>query len=313
PTEACIWVTALELNGDASLWPEIPTIGKPFANTAVYILNDQLEVLPDGQLGEICLQGACVANGYLNEPELTAKSFINWTDSLGNELRLYKTGDLGKILPDGNIEFHGRRDGQVKIRGNRIELADIEVAIVRQPEVQQAVVIAREDVPGKKYLVAYLVNKERAIDVKLLRNYLIDVLPDYMIPSYFVQLEELPKTSSGKVDRKRLPKPEAKRPDFGVLYKGPSTEIEENITEVLISLFSFDRIGVNDNFFELGGNSLLAQKTISELKHQFKYILPITKLYQFPTISGMAAYIAHTQVSAGEQQRGRLDKRTVKT
>src|SRR5690606_33250543 len=104
PTEACIWVTALELNGDASLWPEIPTIGKPFANTAVYILNDQLEVLPDGQLGEICLQGACVANGYLNEPELTAKSFINWTDSLGNELRLYKTGDLGKILPDGNIE-----------------------------------------------------------------------------------------------------------------------------------------------------------------------------------------------------------------
>lgn len=313
PTEACIWVTALELNGDASLWPEIPTIGKPFANTTVYILNDQLELLPNGQEGEICLQGVCVANGYLNEPELTAKSFIHWTDPHGNVLRLYKTGDLGKILPDGNIEFHGRRDGQVKIRGNRIELADIEVAIVRQPEVQQAVVIAREDVPGKKYLVAYLVNRERAIDIKLLRNRLIDALPDYMIPSYFVQLEELPKTPSGKVDRKRLPKPEAKRPDFGVLFKAPLTEIEKNITKLLMSLFGYDRIGVDDNFFELGGNSLLAQKTISELKHQFKYILPITKLYQFPTISGMAAYIAHTQVSAGEQQRGRLDKRTVKT
>src|SRR5690606_14508722 len=115
-------------------------IGKPFANTAVYILSDQLELLPNGQEGEICLQGVCVANGYLNEPELTAKSFINWEDPHGNILRLYKTGDLGKILPDGNIEFHGRRDGQVKIRGNRIELADIEVALMQQPDIQQAVV-----------------------------------------------------------------------------------------------------------------------------------------------------------------------------
>src|SRR5690606_4922444 len=132
--------------------------GKPFANTAIYILDDQLQLLPDGKEGEICIQGACVANGYLNEPELTAKSFIDWTDPEGNRLRLYKTGDLGKILPDGSIEFHGRRDGQVKIRGNRIELADIEVALTQQPDVQQAVVIAREDVPGNKYLAAYLVN-----------------------------------------------------------------------------------------------------------------------------------------------------------
>jgi amino acid adenylation domain-containing protein len=313
PTEACIWVTALELNGDASKWPEIPTIGKPFANTTIYILNDQLELLPDGEEGEICIQGICVANGYLNEPELTAKSFINWTDPQGNILRLYKTGDLGKILPDGNIEFHGRRDGQVKIRGNRIELADIEVALMQQADVQQAVVIAREDVPGKKYLAAYLVNREGEVDIKQLRNSLINALPDYMIPSYFVQLEELPKTSSGKVDRKLLPKPEAKRPDFGVLYKSPSTEVEKNITQVLVSLFQFDKIGVDDNFFEMGGNSLLAQKAISELKHQFKYTLPITKLYQFPTIAGMAAYITNSQFPARDQQRAAFKKQGAKS
>lgn len=309
PTEACIWVTALELAGDASTWPEIPSIGKPFANTAIYILDDQLQLLPDGKEGEICIQGACVANGYLNEPELTAKSFIDWTDPEGNRLRLYKTGDLGKILPDGSIEFHGRRDGQVKIRGNRIELADIEVALTQQPDVQQAVVIAREDVPGNKYLAAYLVNRGREVDIKQLRGRLIKALPDYMIPSYFVQLEELPKTSSGKVDRKLLPKPEAKRPDFGVLYKSPSTEVEKNIAEVLVGLFKFDKIGVDDNFFELGGNSLLAQKTISELKHQFKYILPITKLYQFPTVSGMAAYITNNQFPIQNHQLESFKKR----
>lgn len=312
PTEACIWVTALELNGDASKWPEIPTIGQPFANTTIYIVNDRLELVPEGEEGEICIQGVCVANGYLNEPELTVKSFINWIDPKGNTLRLYKTGDLGKILPDGNIEFHGRRDGQVKIRGNRIELADIEVALMQQQDVQQAVVIAREDVPGKKYLAAYLVNREGDVDIKQLRNRLINVLPDYMIPSYFVQLEELPKTSSGKVDRKLLPKPEAKRPDFGVLYKSPSTEIEKNITEVLVSIFQFDKIGVDDNFFELGGNSLLAQKTISELKHQFKYILPITKLYQFPTISGMAAYINNSQFPKRDQPNEIFNKQRAK-
>ena len=291
PTEACIWVTELELNGDADEWPEIPTIGKPFANTTIYILNDQLELLPQGEVGEICIQGICTANGYLNEPVLTANAFIHWKNQNNETLRLYKTGDLGRVLPDGNIEFHGRRDGQVKIRGNRIELADIEVALIQQAGVQQAVVIAREDTPGKKYLAAYLVNREAEIDIKQLRNQLITLLPDYMIPSYFIQLEDVPKTPSGKVDRKSLPKPEAKRPDFGILYRKPSTEIEANIANILINLLQFDKVGVDDNFFELGGNSLLAQKAISEIKHQFGYILPITKLYQFPTIAGMATYI----------------------
>jgi amino acid adenylation domain-containing protein len=306
PTEACIWVTELELSGDASSWPEIPSIGKPFANTQIILLDEKLQRLPDGEIGEICIEGICTANGYLNEPELTANSFIDWSDENGQLLRLYKTGDLGRYLPDRTIEFHGRRDGQVKIRGNRVELADIEVALTQQVGIQQAVVIAREDVPGKKYLAAYLVNREREIEIKQLRENLIKLLPDFMIPSFFIQLEDLPKTPSGKVDRKRLPKPEAKRPDFGVLYKKPSTEIEKNIASILITVLQFDKIGVDDNFFELGGNSLLAQKTISELKHQFRYSLPIIKLYQYPTIAGMATYIENNQFG-GKSKSSRIN------
>lgn len=308
PTEACIWVTELELKGDASTWPEIPTIGKPFANIQIIILNEKLEQMPDGEIGEICIHGICTANGYLNEPGLTANSFINWTDEKGKNIRLYKTGDLGRYSADKTIEFHGRRDGQVKIRGNRVELADIEIALSQQEGIQQAVVIAREDVPGKKYLAAYLVNRMLEIDIKQLRENLIKLLPDYMIPSYFIQLEDLPKTPSGKVDRKSLPKPEAKRPDFGILYRKPSTDIQKNIASIMINILQFDTVGVDDNFFELGGNSLLAQKTISELKHQFKYILPITKLYQFPTISGMAQYIENSQFPS-KQQGQKLNKK----
>ncbi|MEX2594096.1 MAG: amino acid adenylation domain-containing protein [Anditalea sp.] len=301
PTEACVWVTELELDGNALDWSEIPTIGKAIAHTQIFMLNEKSEQVPDGEVGEICIHGTCVANGYLNEPGLTAGSFINWTDKSNTEVRLYKTGDLGKYLPDGNIEFHGRRDGQVKIRGNRIELADIEIGLAQQKGVQQAVVVAREDVPGKKYLAAYLVNREREINIKQLRENLIGLLPDYMIPSYFIQLDGLPKTPSGKVDRKLLPKPEAKRPDFGVLYKKPATETERNIARALTDILQFDKVGADDNFFELGGNSLLAQKTISELKHRFKYILPITKLYQFPTIKGMAGYIESSQFPSKQQ------------
>src|SRR5690606_13423440 len=208
----------------------------------IFILNDELELMEDGELGEICAYGTCVANGYLNEPGLTAKSFIHWKNKNGKSLRIYKTGDLGRFLPDGTIEFHGRRDGQVKIRGNRVELGDIEVAISQQQGVQQAVVIVREDVPGEKYLAAYLVNKEGEINIKGVRDQLVGLLPDYMIPSHFVQLEDLPKTSSGKVDRKALPKPEAKRPDFGVLYRRPSTETEKNIAAIMVDVLQFDKV-----------------------------------------------------------------------
>src|SRR5690606_35207035 len=196
------------------------------------------------------------------------------------------------------VLFRSRRDGQVKIRGNRVELADIEIALTQQEGIQQAVVIAREEIPGKKYLAAYLVSRNQGIDIKKLRGSLLELLPDYMIPSYFIQLEDLPKTPSGKVDRKILPKPTNERPELGVLYKRPTTEIEKNIAEVLIKILQFEKIGVDDNFFELGGNSLLAQKTISELKHQFQYRLPITKLYQFPTISGISKYIQDSGLAA---------------
>jgi len=312
PTEACVWITEWKLDGDATKWPEIPTIGRPFADTQIFILNDQLEMVADGEVGEICAYGICVANGYLNAPDITAKSFINWTNKENETLRIYKTGDLGRVLPDGTIEFHGRRDGQVKIRGNRVELGDIEVAISQQKDVQQAVVIVREDVPGEKYLAAYLVNKEREVDIKAIREELVGRLPDYMIPSHFVQLDDLPKTSSGKVDRKLLPKPEAKRPDFGVLYRRPSTETEKNIATVMADVLQFDKVGLDDNFFELGGNSLLAQKAIVELRIRFKYALPITKLYQFPTIAGMAAYIEGEKLAPGQKAGSAITVQTNK-
>ena len=289
PTE-CHVVTALKMEGDPTSWPALPAIGKPIDNTQIFILDEKGNLLPPGETGELCISGKSLAEGYLNRPEMTAEKFTYLDDPVRGNMRIYKTGDLARFKPDGNIELLGRRDEQVKIRGYRIEPGEIEVLLNRQPGIQQAVVIAREDIPGQKRLVAYLVSSDGLKDTTTLRHSVDRLLPDYMMPSAFVWMNGLPKTSSGKLDKKLLPKPEIKRPDLSVLYKEPVTKIEKAIADCWISILQLDKVGLDDNFFELGGNSLLALKTVAQLKQTIRLNLPITKLYQHPSISGIAAF-----------------------
>lgn len=288
PTEASIWVTELKLKGNAQNWPELPSIGRPIAGADVIIIDKIGQVVPDGEVGEIGLSGVCLAEGYLNRPELTAEAFVSWTHPQKGIVTLYRTGDLGCYLPDGSIEFHGRKDDQVKIRGNRVELGEVEVALTKQPGVRQAVVVVREDIPGQKQLVAYVVTTG-AYSVDALRKGIEARLPDFMVPSHFVQMEDFPRTSSGKIDKKQLAKPGNQRPALGVLYREPVTELEKQVAALWGTILGIERVGVDDNFFELGGNSLLAQKTIAALKHQLGRTLLITKLYEHPTIAGIIA------------------------
>ena len=291
PTETHV-VTQLLLSGDPNRWPALPSIGVPIDNTEILILDDELKRLPDGETGELCVSGLSLADGYLNRPEMTAEKFVDRKDTADATSRIYRTGDLARYLPDGNIEYLGRSDTQVKIRGNRIELGEIEVLMNRINNIRQAIVIAREDTPGMKRLVAYLVSATGEADTNFVRSSIEQQLPDYMLPSAYVWMDELPKTTSGKVDRKALPKPDLQRPDLSVLYRAPSTPVEKNITTIWLELLLFDKIGADDNFFHLGGNSLLALKTVASLKHRFNYEVPITKLYQYPTVTGTANFIS---------------------
>ncbi|KQR67623.1 type I polyketide synthase [Pedobacter sp. Leaf176] len=287
PTEAHV-VTELKLTGNPNDWPALPNIGKPIYNTEILILDENLNELPDGETGELCIAGLCLAKGYLNLPALTNEKFVTLPSS---PTRIYRTGDLALKLDDGNIEFLGRRDLQIKIRGYRVELGEIEVAIAHQKDISQVAVVLREDIPGRQMLVAYLIGNQANYGQNKLKELIAQHLPDYMIPSAFVWLSEFPKTTSGKVDRKLLPIPTNERPDSNVIFKKPSSQKEIELADVFKQLFGYDRIGVNDNFFELGGNSLLAQKTVAGLKSKFNYILPVTKLYQYPTVAEIAKFL----------------------
>ena len=290
PTE-CHVVSALTLDGDPERWPALPSIGKPIDQCAIYILDERSQLLPANQTGELCIGGVCLAEGYLNRPQLTAEKFVQWQHpQLGPE-RIYKTGDLAKYTTEGNIEFLGRRDDQVKIRGYRVEPGEIEVVLSAQTGIRQAVVLAREDMPGQLRLVAYLVSSNGEKNTGTWRKKLGEQLPDYMMPAAFVWLDEFPKTTSGKIDKMALPKPDNKRPDLSVLYKAPTTDTEKILSSVWLNLMPYDRIGIDDHFFELGGNSLLAVKTVAVLQLQHQLRLPVTKIYQFPTIRGIAAFL----------------------
>ncbi|MGY3053453.1 amino acid adenylation domain-containing protein [Pedobacter sp. UYEF25] len=289
PTETTICVTTLKLSAPANSWPDVPTIGSVMAKAAIYFLDDQLNVQPDGEVGELCIAGPGLANGYLNKTELTDEKFITWEHPSKGATKLYRTGDLGKFLPNGEISFAGRKDGQVKIRGNRVELAEIEIALSKVKGVSQVAVIVREDMPGNKLLVAYLVGVETFSPLNL-REYVVNLLPDFMIPAHFVWLDEMPKTTSGKVDKLALPKPVNVRSEINTLYKIPNTILEKSVASVFKNVLQYDKIGLDDNFFELGGNSLLAQKAVAQLRADFDKRLPITKLFQFPTVAKISDY-----------------------
>jgi amino acid adenylation domain-containing protein len=292
PTEAHV-VTQLVLEGDAMTWPALPGIGKPINNSRIFIIDENQKLLGTGQTGELIIGGLCLAEGYLDQPELTAQKFIGWQHpDLGN-IRVYLSGDLARYLPDGNIEFLGRRDDQVKIRGHRVEPGEIEVILNKYPNVEQAVVVVRESRSGQKRLLAYLKPGKSGIDLNAVRSWLEQSLPQYMVPSAIILVDQFPKTTSGKIDKKALPDLQIKRPDLDTKYEAPANHTEKKISDIWASLLEMDRTGTADNFFELGGNSLLAVKTIVELREKYGLELPVTKLYSSPTIKELAYFLEH--------------------
>ncbi|SEB08984.1 type I polyketide synthase [Pedobacter hartonius] len=289
PTE-CHVVTQLLLDGSPETWPLLPNIGTPVANTSIYIVDEHKNPIPAGETGELAIAGISLADGYLNRPELSAEKFV-WISVNGTNTRVYLTGDLASYQQDGTIEFLGRRDDQVKIRGYRIELGEIEVQLNAIEGIKQAIVISKNNSAGQSRLLAYLVAGNGDESTAGIRKYLEEKLPDYMIPSSFIWMDDLPKTTSGKVDKKALPPPERKRPEQSVLYRAAKTDDEKKIAAVWALVLELDVVGIDDNFFELGGNSLLALKTVSLLRSEHHMELPITKLYQFPSISQILEYL----------------------
>ncbi|MBL0044991.1 MAG: amino acid adenylation domain-containing protein [Flavobacteriales bacterium] len=286
PTEGHV-VSELELKGDPSTWPALPNIGKAIDNVKLLVLDEQMKPVKKGEEGELYLGGACVATGYIGRDDLTAERFLADPFEAGG--RLYKTGDRAAELPHGEIDYKGRIDGQVKVRGYRIELGEVEVALEKHASIEQAVANVREDRPGLKRLVGYYVAKHE-VSVNDLRKHLASLLPDYMVPSAFVAVKELPRTPSGKIDRKALPAPDVKRPELDVAFAAPQTGVQKTLANVWADLLGIDRVGINDNFFDLGGNSLLSIQCVAQLEgHGLK--LPIVKLYQHPTIKACAAFL----------------------
>jgi amino acid adenylation domain-containing protein len=290
PTEATIDVSWWDCRQAADT-PIVP-IGRPIANTQLYILDPQMNPAPVGEAGELYIGGVQLARGYLNRPDLTAERFVSHPFDETGRMRLYKTGDLCRYLADGNIEFLGRLDHQVKIRGFRIELGEIESVLGAHAEVGQVVVMAREDTPGDKRLVAYVVARQGSTCTAAdLREYLSRRLPEYMIPSAFMFLDSLPLTASGKVDRKALPAPQSGRRDSESGYVPPQTSVQETLCEVFAEVLGVEKAGIHDNFFELGGHSLLATKAIYRIYDRLKVDLPIPSLFENPTVAQLARVV----------------------
>ncbi|MCC5658371.1 amino acid adenylation domain-containing protein [Nostoc sp. XA010] len=297
PTETTIWSSACLVKTDSNTVP----ISHPIANTQFYILDQHTQLVPVGVPGELHIGGAGLARGYLNRPELTAQKFIPnpFSDKWG--ARLYKTSDLARYLPSGEIEYIGRIDHQVKLRGFRIELGEIEAVINQHPSVTKTVAIDREDIPGQKRLVAYLVlERSQTLAANQLRSFLKQHLPDYMIPSAFVELETLPLTPNGKVDRRALPVPESAVITTAETYVAPRTPIEEVLAGIWTEVLGVNGFGIDDNFFDLGGHSLLATQLISRLRDTFRIEIPLSYLFESPTIAECAQRI-ETKIRTGEK------------
>ncbi|MDD1749281.1 MAG: amino acid adenylation domain-containing protein, partial [Methanothrix sp.] len=304
PTETTIWSTVWKIkSGEGRM-----LIGRQIANTQIYILDRHKKLVPVGVPGELYIGGDGLARGYLKRSDLTSKKFIInpfrgiFPHGQHASERIYNTGDLARWLPDGQIECLGRIDHQVKIRGFRIELGEIEAALDADPMVAQCVVVAREDSPREKRLVAYLVAHDEALTTDALRKKLKKLLPDYMIPSAFVIMDRLPLTSNGKVDLKSLPATESARPEQEILFVAPRTPIEEMLAGIWCDVLGLKEVGINDNFFELGGHSLLATRVMSRLRKAFQVEIPLRSLFEMPTIAGLAVRIAQTQAEATDPE-----------
>ncbi|MGF1938165.1 MAG: non-ribosomal peptide synthetase [Nostoc sp. ChiQUE02] len=287
PTEASIDTTFWTCQRGTNY--TIAPIGRPITNAEIHILDENLQPVPVGESGELYIGGLGLARGYLNRPELTTEKFIFDPFSTEVGARLYKTGDLARYLSDGNIEFLGRIDYQVKIRGFRIELGEIEAILKQHPALTQTLVIAREDVPGDKQLVAYIVaNPEEILSQVELRRFLQGRLPEYMVPASFVFLDTLPLNPNGKIDRNALPVPHTSDLGLSTNFVPPQNATEEVLATIWVKVLRLEQVGIHDNFFELGGHSLLATQVMSRVRQAFQIEIPLQLLFENPTIATLA-------------------------
>jgi len=292
PTETTIWSTAALVDAKSLDGQFVERIGRPIDNTSIYILDERGEPVPVGVRGEIYIGGAGVARGYLKQPELTAERFLRDPFSDEPAARMYRTGDMGRWRASGDIEYLGRTDTQVKVRGYRIELGEIESRLSRHAQVKEVVVLAREDAPGEKRLVAYVTSREFPPSIDELRTHLKGSLPEYMMPAAFVLLESLPLTANGKLDRRVLPVPEdsayALKP-----YEAPQGEIEELLAGIWCELLHVERVGRHDNFFDLGGHSLLSVQLPERIRQSLGREVALRELFEFSTLQTLARQLSN--------------------
>ena len=284
------------------------SIGKPIANTQIYILDKYGNLVPQGITGEIYVGGDGLAQGYLNMPELTKQRFIfnpfakNNQKSDEAEDRLYKTGDLARWLPNGNIEFLGRIDNQVKIRGFRIELGEIEAVLTQHPNVSETVVIAREDIPGDRRLVAYIVSQQEQPNSSELRSFLQERLPNYMVPSAFVFLDTMPLNPNGKLDRRALPAPDESSIQSATNFVPPSNPTEEILATIWSEVLGIEKLVFTIASCELGGHSLLATTVVSRINQAFAVELTIRHIFETPTIASLSLAVTQSQSEHTEDE-----------
>jgi len=291
PTETTILASYAECFPDLS---SPPPIGKPIPNMQLYVVNPQMQRLPIGMPGELCIGGEGVTRGYLNRPELTDERFIPDPFSTTPGARMYRSGDLVRYLPDGNLEFLGRIDHQVKIRGYRIELGEIEALLRQFTGVAEAVVVAHKAQDGDQQLVAYVSPAGQVeLDHTVLREHLRKTLPAYMVPTQIRILEEMPLSPNGKVNRKALPSPESSAPEQVAVMSTPQSEMEQLVSSVWQKILQMDTIDINQNFFDLGGHSMKMAQVQTALSQKLNQKVPLADLFQYPTIHTLAAHLGN--------------------
>ncbi|NTX04443.1 non-ribosomal peptide synthetase, partial [Myxococcus sp. CA040A] len=302
PSEAHV-VSAFRLQGTPTSWPRLPSIGGPVGHTRLYVLDALGHPVPIGVSGELYIGGTHLAHGYLSQPEVTAKAFVPDPFSTEPGARLHRTGDAARWRADGTLDFLGRLDSQVKLRGFRVELGEVESVLRSAPGLSDAAVIVREDVPGDRRLVGYVVvSPDATLDTEALRAFVLQRLPEYMLPSAFVALPALPLTPSGKLARKRLPAPDAESLRGGAAFAAPRTPLEEKLAALFADVLHVPRVSVTDNFFALGGHSLLATQVVSRVRSAFGVELPLRTVFGAPTVVALAASIDTTLMTSRNRQ-----------
>lgn len=287
PTE-CHVVSQLKLEGSPETWPHLPSIGKEIYNTQIFILDNNLQEVLPGETGELCISGLPLAQGYLNQPEITSSKFITFVNEDGEHIRIYKTGDLAKRLPNGEIDFLGRQDFQVKIRGYRVELGEIEHHILAQKNIRDVVVTCMKSLSGNQQLTAYYILRDRNVGAIDIRQAIQQHLPEYMIPHHFIEVDQFPKTTSGKIDRKRLPSPQINTPKIKSNEDHPIDLVQEKVVNVWKHFLSNENVTVDSNFFEMGGHSLIAINVLIELEKQTGIRPKLSSIFKFPRLKDFA-------------------------